>query len=59
MFKYEAIRIRLKFRQSFNNSSTELKDPLDQVRILRWTAEAELDDLIQPNQHLPPVKYLQ
>jgi len=59
MFKYEAIRTRLKSRQSFINSSTELKDPPDQARLLRWRAEAELDDLIQPNQHLPPGKDLQ
>jgi hypothetical protein len=60
MFKNEAIRTRFKSRQSSINSSMELKDPLppDQARLLRWRAEAEIVDPIQPNQHLPPGKDL-
>lgn len=58
MFQYETVRTRLKSRQSFITSSMELKDPLDQARLLRQRAEAEIDDPIQPNQHLPPGKDL-
>jgi len=36
----------------------ELKDTPDQARLLRWKSKAELEDPIQPNQHLPPSKDL-